>query len=122
MDTHGRRARVVELVRQIDDLRARLARAEAELDELLPDDDAAASGASALMVSSHGARTIPGSLASRIVDYVTSQNGKDVEVAQVAEALGVTNINSIRGTLQRLVTSKRIGRAGWGKYRARIGG
>ncbi|GAA2253619.1 hypothetical protein GCM10010145_21800 [Streptomyces ruber] len=63
-----------------------------------------------------------GSLTERIMEYFAGTGGADVRARDVAAALGrdtdAGSINAVRSTLDRLVGSSRIQRAGRGLYRA----
>ncbi|WP_372349507.1 hypothetical protein [Streptomyces sp. KL116D] len=63
-----------------------------------------------------------GKLTEQILDYFTEAGGADVRARDVAAALGRAtdngSINAVRSTLDRLVATSRVRRAGRGLYRA----
>ncbi|MFI6880016.1 hypothetical protein ACIBL6_41900 [Streptomyces sp. NPDC050400] len=63
-----------------------------------------------------------GKLTEQILDYFTEVGGADVRARDVAAALGRAtdngSINAVRSTLDRLVATSRVRRAGRGLYRA----
>jgi hypothetical protein len=59
-----------------------------------------------------------GSIANRIVAFLESQNGRSVRTEEVLKAIGPVNMKTLRGTLSRLASDKKIGKHGRGKYRA----
>jgi len=109
-----RSERIVQLATEIGAVRERLRQMEAELDSLLPEDnDSLARGA----VVSSGNGMHPGSMASRVVELLAgSEHAFDAPT--IAQQLGIKNVNSLRGTLRRLVDSKKIDKRGRGKFRA----
>jgi hypothetical protein len=58
------------------------------------------------------------SVANRIIAFLEAQNGRSVRTEDVFKALTPVNIKTLRGTLSRLATDKKIGKHGRGKYRA----
>nr|WP_223244928.1 hypothetical protein [Streptomyces sp. CBMA156] len=73
-------------------------------------------------VDEEGAPKQYGRLTEQILDYFTGAGDVEVRARDVAEALGRAtdsgSINAVRSTLDRLVASSRVRRAGRGLYRA----
>jgi hypothetical protein len=61
---------------------------------------------------------VPGSVANRVIAFLESQNGRAVRTEEIYKALAPVNMKTLRGTLSRLATDKKIGKHGRGKYRA----
>jgi hypothetical protein len=58
------------------------------------------------------------SIANRIIAFLEAQNGRSVKTAEMQTALAPVNVKTLRGTLSRLASEKKIGKHGRGKYRA----
>lgn len=72
------------------------------------------------MGTSGGPSEVPGntSIANRIVVFLEAQHGRSVRTEEVSKALAPVNMKTLRGTLSRLASEKKIGKHGRGKYRA----
>ena len=79
----------------------------------------ARSGSSAPAVLPSVAPPLSGSLTTRMVAFLGSQQGKSFRAEEIAMALGDSNVNmkTLRGTLARLAKDKKIGKHGRGRYR-----
>ena len=77
-----------------------------------------------LMSRTIGAGSVPAeiagnmSIANRIVQFLEGQNGRSVRIEEISKAIAPVNMKTLRGTLARLATEKKIGKHGRGKYRA----
>jgi hypothetical protein len=71
-------------------------------------------------VSQIATRRDNATLTKRVIDFVESQQGKSCRAEEIREALGgsAVNMRTLRGTLARLAKDKKIGKYGWGRYRA----
>ena len=90
---------------------------EDEFDTLVPDD--ASNGAGGHSVPANGPKA--DSMSSRIVQLLGTHPSKRFDAATVAAELGITNLNSLRGTLLRLASTKYIQKAGRGGFQAKKG-
>jgi hypothetical protein len=54
----------------------------------------------------------------RVSRFLASQPGGSYSVAEIAEAIGANNVQTLRGALIRMVKSGRVGKYGRGRYRA----
>jgi len=120
------RERIIDLVNQIQVARTHVQQLEAELDALLPSGRGGRPPAAALAVATsagaaprkRGRRARAGSLASRVIELLESAPGEAFGVPDVAERLGVSNIRSLRATVLRLASGKKIRRQQRGRYQA----
>lgn len=125
------RERIIDLVNRIQAARAHLQQLEAELDALLPSArpgrPAALAAVAAVAAPApspgrpRGRRARAGSLASRVIELLESAPGEALSVPDVAERLGVSNIRSLRATVLRLASGKKIRRQQRGRYQAGAG-
>ena len=60
-----------------------------------------------------------GSLPNRIVSYLDSRQGRSFRIGEIWEGTGKPNVKTLRGALQRLARTGKIGKHGRGRYRAK---
>ena len=94
-----KRERVIKLAKEIEALRANLKRAEADLDSIIGTSETA---------SPNNKGTVVGSLPTQIINFLRENPGQAFNAAGIAEALGYTNMPTLRSTLTRLVNKERI--------------
>jgi len=58
------------------------------------------------------------SIANKIITFLEAQQGRSVKTAEMQTAIAPVNVKTLRGTLSRLASEKKIGKHGRGKYRA----
>ena len=104
------RERIIGLVTQINDARAQVQRLEAELDQLLP---RARRGRPA-----KAKRAPRGSLARRVVQLLESEPTRAFRMADVAQRIDASNMDSLRKTVLRLAAQRKIRRRRRGVYGA----
>ena len=118
------RERIIDLVTRIQVTRTQLHQLEAELDALLPPGrpgrprSTPITGAPAAPGRPKGRRARAGSLASRVVELLESAPEDTFGVPDVAARLGVSNVRSLRATVLRLASGKKIRRQKRGRYQA----
>jgi hypothetical protein len=59
------------------------------------------------------------SLPNQIIAFLEGRQGRNFRAKDIWEGLGKPNIKTLRGALQRLSTSEKIGKHGRGRFRAR---
>jgi len=55
----------------------------------------------------------------RVLAFLAMRAGQSLTTEEIAEGIGVTQIQTLRGALGRLYKAKKIGKYGRGRYRAR---
>lgn len=121
MDT---RERIIELVSRLQEARSNVQQLEAQLDALLPvrrpgrPPRVPAAAAVPVVGRLAGRRARAGSLASRVVELLESAPDETFRVPEVAARLGISNIRSLRATVMRLASRRKIRRQRRGRYQA----
>lgn len=108
--------RVVQLAFEVSAIRDLLAKKEAELAAISRGPRVARRRGGGAAGRKPGTLT-PGSAASRVVEALGKAPKRVFSPAEIAKASNV-KLDAVRGVLVRLVASKRVRRAGRGKYRA----
>lgn len=118
------RERIIDLVTRIQVARTQLQQLEGELDALLPAGRPGRPGSTPGPSGTpapgrpKGRRARAGSLASRVIELLESTPGDTFAVPEVAARLGVSNVRSLRATVLRLASGKKIRRQKRGRYQA----
>jgi len=121
------RERIIDLVNRIQVARAQVQQLEAELDALLPSGRVGRPSLTLVPAPAKpagrpkGRRARAGSLASRVIELLESAPSEALSVPDVAERLGVSNIRSLRATVLRLASGRKIRRQKRGRYQAAAG-
>ncbi len=110
-----KREKILAVVGRINELRAELARAEAEFAALVPEDDDAAPRAGSEPYTDGGDR-----LPARILSVLNSKPDRSFAAPELVTALGIepAKIDQVRATLFRLKRATKIRKVRKGKYRA----
>ena len=110
------RERMIELAGRIATLRSELAELESQLDDLIGGVREPGC-ARAHPVGRPGRNGAGEAMSARVVGLLESRPGEPFGPREIASALALMNIDSLRGTLARLARSGRIAKAGRGKFR-----